>query len=47
MTRNFIIGDHLVTPQPEGHHHGLFVGHDQVIHCLPPPHVQNLKRQAN
>ena len=35
MTRNFIIGDHLVTPQPEGHHHGLFVGHDQVIHCLP------------
>ncbi|WP_447838669.1 hypothetical protein [Aeromonas salmonicida] len=37
MTRHFIIGDHLVTPQPEGHHHGLFVGHDQVIHCLPPP----------
>ncbi|MBZ6071041.1 lecithin retinol acyltransferase family protein [Aeromonas schubertii] len=35
MTRHFIIGDHLVTPQPEGHHHGLFVGHDQVIHCLP------------
>ncbi|AWA05547.1 hypothetical protein [Aeromonas hydrophila] len=34
MTRHFIIGDHLVTPQPEGHHHGLFVGHDQVIHCL-------------
>ncbi|MGL6464930.1 lecithin retinol acyltransferase family protein [Aeromonas hydrophila] len=33
MTRHFIIGDHLVTPQPEGHHHGLFVGHDQVIHC--------------
>ncbi|QWL65036.1 lecithin retinol acyltransferase family protein [Aeromonas jandaei] len=37
MTRNFIIGDHLVTPQPEGHHHGLFVGHDQVIHCRPSP----------
>ncbi|MGN5185506.1 hypothetical protein ACTG1J_04265 [Aeromonas veronii] len=37
MTRHFIIGDHLVTPQPEGHHHGLFVGHDQVIHCLPSP----------
>jgi glycine/D-amino acid oxidase-like deaminating enzyme len=35
MTRHFIIGDHLVTPQLEGHHHGLFVGHDQVIHCLP------------
>lgn len=35
MTRHFIIGDHLVTPQPEGHHHGLFVGHDKVIHCLP------------
>ena len=35
MTRHFIIGDHLVTPQSEGHHHGLFVGHDQVIHCLP------------
>ncbi|MGL6356004.1 lecithin retinol acyltransferase family protein [Aeromonas veronii] len=35
MTRHFTIGDHLVTPQPEGHHHGLFVGHDQVIHCLP------------
>ena len=35
MTRHFIIGDHLVTQQPEGHHHGLFVGHDQVIHCLP------------
>ena len=35
MTRHFIIGDHLVTPQPEGHHHGLFVGYDQVIHCLP------------
>ncbi|MGT4068556.1 UNVERIFIED_CONTAM: hypothetical protein I5919_06895 [Aeromonas hydrophila] len=35
MTRHFIIGDHLVTPQPEGLHHGLFVGHDQVIHCLP------------
>jgi len=35
MPRHFIIGDHLVTPQPEGHHHGLFVGHDQVIHCLP------------
>ncbi|WP_077999164.1 lecithin retinol acyltransferase family protein [Edwardsiella tarda] len=35
MTRHFIIGDHLVTPQPEGHHHGLFVGHDQIIHCLP------------
>ena len=37
MTRHFIIGDHLVTPQSEGHHHGLFVGHDQVIHCLPSP----------
>ncbi|MEN3788150.1 hypothetical protein ABDZ30_18570 [Aeromonas veronii] len=37
MTRHFIIGDHLVTPQPEGHHHGIFVGHDQVIHCLPTP----------
>ena len=37
MTRHFIIGDHLVTPQPEGHHHGIFVGHDQVIHCLPSP----------
>ncbi|CAD7519697.1 lecithin retinol acyltransferase family protein [Aeromonas hydrophila] len=37
MTRHFIIGDHLVTPQPEGLHHGLFVGHDQVIHCLPSP----------
>ena len=37
MTRHFIIGDHLVTPQSEGHHHGLFVGHDQVIHCLPTP----------
>ena len=36
MTRHFIIGDHLVTPQSEGHHHGLFVGHDQVIQCLPP-----------
>ena len=36
MTRHFIIGDHLVTPQPEGHHHGIFVGHDQVIQCLPP-----------
>ena len=36
MSRHFIIGDHLVTPQPEGHHHGLFVGHDQVIQCLPP-----------
>ena len=35
MTRHFIIGDHLVTPQSEGHHHGLFVGYDQVIHCLP------------
>ena len=35
MTRHFIIGDHLVTPQSEGHHHGIFVGHDQVIHCLP------------
>ncbi|MCE9846726.1 hypothetical protein LZ626_01260 [Aeromonas allosaccharophila] len=35
MTRHFIIGDHLVTPQPEGHHHGLFVGHNLVIHCLP------------
>ncbi|HDO1328248.1 TPA: hypothetical protein P2Q98_001108 [Aeromonas veronii] len=35
MTRHFIISDHLVTPQSEGHHHGLFVGHDQVIHCLP------------
>ncbi|QTL94401.1 hypothetical protein [Aeromonas jandaei] len=37
MTRHFIIGDHLVTPQPEGLHHGIFVGHDQVIHCLPSP----------
>lgn len=37
MTRHFIIGDHLVTPQPEGHHHGIFVGHDQVIHYLPTP----------
>jgi len=37
MTRHFIIGDHLVAPQPEGDHHGIFVGHDQVIHCLPPP----------
>uniref|UniRef100_A0A3L0W482 LRAT domain-containing protein n=1 Tax=Escherichia coli TaxID=562 RepID=A0A3L0W482_ECOLX len=37
MTRHFIIGDHLVTPQPEGHHHGLFVGHDLVIHCRPSP----------
>ncbi|MBL0513660.1 hypothetical protein [Aeromonas media] len=37
MTRHFIIGDHLVTPQPEGHHHGIFVGHDQVIYCLPSP----------
>lgn len=37
MSRHFIIGDHLVTSQPEGHHHGLFVGHDQVIHCLPTP----------
>ncbi|MER0498578.1 hypothetical protein ACEUCL_00100 [Aeromonas dhakensis] len=37
MTRHFIIGDHLVTPQSEGHHHGIFVGHDQVIHCLPTP----------
>ncbi|HDX8593373.1 hypothetical protein ACET98_22325 [Aeromonas veronii] len=37
MSRHFIIGDHLVTPQPEGHHHGIFVGHDQVIHCLPTP----------
>ncbi|MGB6187772.1 MAG: lecithin retinol acyltransferase family protein [Aeromonas molluscorum] len=37
MTRHFIIGDHLVTPLPEGHHHGIFVGHDQVIHCLPSP----------
>ena len=37
MTRHFIIGDHLVTPQSEGHHHGIFVGHDQVIHCLPSP----------
>ena len=35
MTRHFIIGDHLVTPQSEGHHHGIFVGHDQIIHCLP------------
>ncbi|WP_339013839.1 lecithin retinol acyltransferase family protein [Aeromonas popoffii] len=35
MTRHFIIGDHLIAPQPESHHHGLFVGHDQVIHCLP------------
>ena len=37
MTRHFIIGDHLVAPQPEGRHHGIFVGHDQVIHCLPSP----------
>ena len=37
MTRHFIIGDHLVTPQSEGQHHGIFVGHDQVIHCLPTP----------
>ena len=37
MTRHFIIGDHLVTPQHEGHHHGLFVGHDLVIHCRPSP----------
>ncbi|MEM0554025.1 MULTISPECIES: lecithin retinol acyltransferase family protein [Aeromonas] len=37
MTRHFIIGDHLVTPQPEGHHHGIFVGDDKVIHCLPSP----------
>ena len=37
MPRHFIIGDHLVTPQPEDHHHGLFVGHDQVIHCRPSP----------
>ena len=37
MTRHFIIGDHLVTPQSEGQHHGIFVGHDQVIHCLPSP----------
>ena len=37
MTRHFIIGDHLVTPQSEGHHHGIFVGHDQVIHYLPSP----------
>lgn len=37
MTRHFIIGDHLVTPQSEGHHHGIFIGHDQVIHCLPTP----------
>lgn len=37
MTQHFIIGDHLVRPQSEGHHHGLFVGHDQVIHCLPSP----------
>ncbi|HAU4897010.1 TPA: hypothetical protein F3L05_04855 [Aeromonas hydrophila] len=37
MTQHFIIGDHLVTPQPEGHHHGFFVGHDQVIHCLSSP----------
>ncbi len=36
MSRHFIIGDHLITSQPEGHHHGLFVGHDLVIHCLPP-----------
>ncbi|WP_349918583.1 hypothetical protein [Aeromonas veronii] len=34
MTRHFIIGDHLVAPQPEGHLHGIFVGHDLVIHCL-------------
>ncbi|WP_241461219.1 hypothetical protein [Aeromonas hydrophila] len=37
MTQHFIIGDHLVTPHPEGQHHGIFVGHDQVIHCLPTP----------
>lgn len=37
MTRHFIIGDHLVTPNPGGHHHGIYVGHDQVIHCLPTP----------
>ncbi len=37
MKRHFIIGDHLVTSQPEGHHHGLFVGHDLVIHCRPSP----------
>ncbi|WP_421232932.1 hypothetical protein [Aeromonas jandaei] len=37
MTRHFIIGDHLVTPQFESLHHGIFVGHDQVIHCLPTP----------
>ena len=37
MTRHFIIGDRLVTPQSEGHHHGIFIGHDQVIHCLPTP----------
>ena len=37
MTRHFIIGDHLVAPQPEGRHHGIFVGHDQVIHCLSTP----------
>ena len=37
MTRHFIIGDHLVALQLEGRHHGIFVGHDQVIHCLPTP----------
>lgn len=37
MTEHFIIGDHLVAQQPDGHHHGLWVGHDQVIHCLPTP----------
>ncbi|RRA91797.1 hypothetical protein [Aeromonas veronii] len=37
MSRHFIIGDHLVTSQPEGHHHGLFVGHDLVIHCRLSP----------
>ncbi len=26
MTQHFIIGDHLVTPHPEGQHHGIFVG---------------------
>ena len=41
MTRHFIIGDHLVTPQSEGQHHGIFVGHDQVIHCLPTPAGDN------
>ncbi|MEZ6993933.1 MULTISPECIES: lecithin retinol acyltransferase family protein [unclassified Aeromonas] len=37
MTRHFIIGDHLVAQQFEGQHHGIFVGHDLVIHCRPSP----------